>query len=834
MRRLLLVASLVFAPACEGPVGPAGPPGENGEGGVVGPTGPKGDPGATGDAGAPGQNGQNGCDGLAAGQTAGLHAAFTASSPSNGMFFTAGEKPAFTIKLTDDCGRTLRPSDVTTANLYLYGPHDPALTQTASKLLNCVTDRKATDGQHHFINLAKPAFADGAQNNLTLDPDGTIHYQLAAVSDEAPGTYTAGVWVKNNADVDQLFPLVNLQIGTATVETDIPGDGAQTRCLACHQAPSGRIYMHHIHPGYSPFGNYSLDSAPIADCKSCHNNDGYSPNPLVRKVHGLHRGDEQLAPGAAHPEYGIGADSSLASYVDVVFPSMPGGDRDCTKCHADDRWKTKPSRVACGACHDNVFFDTGTLVPPREFGKPNNVACASDADCTTFGNFATCNLGTGSCERKTHPIEGDDTQCTVCHTSDDNGVAPIPAKHEIYAMTRVPGIAISNLAISGGSGPNGAFLVGDTPTLTFQFADGQGTPIADLIANTAYSASTIIDGPTDDRQRLYNAPNMKTSGKLTYDANSATYTYVFPSPLPASALAPLNTTGPYVRNNVDGTYTAWVWIGDSLKYNNQSFRDVANASLDFRFGSDGTIVPRQVISTAACNNCHTKVQAHGGGRAGDATLCTACHTQGAVDRTVGSKGVACTSNAQCPGSSAGWEACQDTNNDGKLDACIIVADPTPNRSIEFVGLIHDIHYARLREGYQESKDLVNPGLLGYVGFNNSFVDLSSPLLPLDVRNCGKCHADTGAACSAQSPCGYGQECSAGHCVNRAWVVPSGRACLTCHDSADATGHAALNTWQSQDGPVETCDVCHGESGAYSVEKVHDVWSPFVPPYSREP
>ena len=41
----------------------------------------------------------------------------------------------------------------------------------------------------------------------------------------------------------------------------------------------------------------------------------------------------------------------------------------------------------------------------------------------------------------------------------------------------------------------------------------------------------------------------------------------------------------------------------------------------------------------------------------------------------------------------------------------------------------------------------------------------------------------------------GQECAGGKCRNRAWTAPSARVCLSCHDSGDAFGHAALMTWQ---------------------------------------
>jgi OmcA/MtrC family decaheme c-type cytochrome len=219
------------------------------------------------------------------------------------------------------------------------------------------------------------------------------------------------------------------------------------------------------------------------------------------------------------------------------------------------------------------------------------------------------------------------------------------------------------------------------------------------------------------------------------------------------------------------------------------------------------------------------VQAHGGGRALQADGCSLCHTQGAVDRTVGALGAKCTVDSDCGGNAAGWEACVS-------GTCTITVDPTPNQPIDFSILIHDIHFARLRDGYAERNNLIHPGQLTVVGYQNS-ANLFGDLLPQDVRNCTKCHADAGGKCSSSAPCGVGQSCQGGTCVNSAWLAPSGRVCLSCHDADDSAAHVALQTWSSPDGPIESCTVCHGDGADFAVAKVHNIAAPYVPPYSRE-
>ena len=298
-----------------------------------------------------------------------LDVQLSVAAPRNGMFLAAGEQATIAIHLVDRCKRPVAPADLTTLSLYLSGPRAPMKTRTAVKLLNAVTDRNAADRQHHYINLRAPAFLDANQKNLAATSTG-FTFTTAPVTNEEQGTYTVGLWAVSKDLKDQQLVTVDLQIGTATVETFTTGDAKTSSCYACHQGPvSGKTYMAHIIPGFSPFGNYALDMAPVLNCKLCHNNDGYSPNTLVTKVHAVHRGASLLNPGKGHPEYGAPADSSIAEFVNVEYPDFPNGERDCVKCHSTDSYLKNPSRMACGACHDNVYFDTGVLDPPRKPGQ---------------------------------------------------------------------------------------------------------------------------------------------------------------------------------------------------------------------------------------------------------------------------------------------------------------------------------------------------------------------------------------------------------------------------------------------------------------------------------
>jgi OmcA/MtrC family decaheme c-type cytochrome len=847
---LSLLGAVVLGLGC-GDRGPEGPPGQ------PGPTGPDAGPAS--------------CAGNDGGTPGIVTANLSVSSPINGQFFTAGEKPVVTIIFANACGKVPPASLGSIADFFVVGPRSPLQTVTAYKLLNSLLPDGGAPGPFTAQGL-KPLADGGTPNaNMNVQPDGTVVYTLNPITTEAPGTYTASVWAIGPDPLNQMFALKDFQIGTATVEPLASGPADDSSCASCHRnvAPGGKMYMAHIAPAppRSPVGDYALDSLPIGSCKSCHNNAGYSPNHLLRKTHGVHRGEHQLAPGAAHPEYGFGRDRTLLAFTNVGFPVMPTGgtsgvalpasvamEKNCTACHIDDVWKTKASRAACGTCHDNVFFagtllpdggvdpsaTTAAITPPTVLGFPAPMTpCTNDASCSALSTIATCNTMTKNCELTTHAKQTDDAQCATCHAP-TNGISPIATRHGISPYNppvSLDGFAFKNVTVTGGTGqPGNFFQVSDTMTVKFQLFDNTGASVADLVTNTAAWAGTfLVAGPTSNPQRVFGTGNsglnMRTG--LVYDGASKTYTYIA-GPWPANALIPLNnanagTPGPTA--NPPGNYTVWFY----WRRTTGGVSDAVDAQVAVAFGVNQKASGRQVVTQAACGACHGMTASgfphlalHGGQRKNGET-CNTCHTQNAFDRVVGTIGVSCTAhgNADCAGFAAGWEACMG-------GVCTVTVDPTPGVVVDYQQLVHNIHFARLREGYAERNNLVNPGTLQYLGFNNSLLDFQEILAPVDVRSCTNCHRDTNATCSSSAPCGYGQTCSAaGKCVNVAWQNPTARACITCHDSGAAHQHAESNTANLNGTPVETCELCHGPGGIVPVAAAHNITSPYVPPYPRE-
>jgi OmcA/MtrC family decaheme c-type cytochrome len=144
----------------------------------------------------------------------------------------------------------------------------------------------------------------------------------------------------------------------------------------------------------------------------------------------------------------------------------------------------------------------------------------------------------------------------------------------------------------------------------------------------------------------------------------------------------------------------------------------------------------------------------------------------------------------------------DIRND--VDQCVICHNPNmtasggtgvPANTIDFPVFIHRIHRGdALTRQYTVSSTNFNG-----IGF------------PGDLRNCDACHINNsqqlpvGAVLPVTDPGGYMTS-----------VPPTTAACTGCHDTMPATAHAAANI--AAQG--EACASCHGNSGDFSVDKVH--------------
>ena len=125
-----------------------------------------------------------------------------------------------------------------------------------------------------------------------------------------------------------------------------------------------------------------------------------------------------------------------------------------------------------------------------------------------------------------------------------------------------------------------------------------------------------------------------------------------------------------------------------------------------------------------------------------------------------------------------------------------LVDSTLKQSVNFAWQIHSIH---------RGENLANPYMLGTTNYKEV-------RFPGDLRDCTTCHLagtylpeNVGAKASVMSPGGFTPT-----------TPPITAACQGCHDDVATASHAFSNT----NAIGESCTVCHGANGEFSVDRVH--------------
>lgn len=128
----------------------------------------------------------------------------------------------------------------------------------------------------------------------------------------------------------------------------------------------------------------------------------------------------------------------------------------------------------------------------------------------------------------------------------------------------------------------------------------------------------------------------------------------------------------------------------------QALRYVDNELFHFRPDGQPVTAQRDIATTAGCNTCHTRIEAHGGSRR-EVGLCIMCHT--------------------------------DTND----------IDPDTGNTFDFKVMVHNIHRGA------ELPSVLDGGSYRIIGFAGSVHDYSDVEFPTAITNCDTCHTGTAGA-----------------------------------------------------------------------------------------
>jgi OmcA/MtrC family decaheme c-type cytochrome len=339
------------------------------------------------------------------------------------------------------------------------------------------------------------------------------------------------------------------------------------------QAPSERAVTettncNNCHDPLSAHGELRRD---VRLCVLCHTPQTVDPDTenttdFKVMIHKIHRGSSLPSVQAGTPYRIIGFRQSVHDYSNVTFPDDV---RNCERCHKNapqsTNYLTKPSRGACGSCHDNVDFASGE--------NHAGIAQASDALCST------CHLPQGELEF--------DVSIKGAH------VVPIDSQS-------LPGVVFDILAVENGG-------AGKRPTVRFSLRDKAGKPIAPADMS---SLSLVMAGPTTD----YTAYVRENARGATGSGGEYFYTFT-------RAIAE-DFKGSMVVG-IEGYQNRTLMKSDGSMI---SVRDAGlNKTFYFDTGGGKTEPRRQIVKLDGCNSCHGELKVHGGQR-DNTEYCVLCHT----------------------------------------------------------------------------------------------------------------------------------------------------------------------------------------------------------------
>ena len=436
-------------------------------------------------------------------------------------------------------------------------------------------------------NTAREQATTDANGKLTDNKDGSYKYvfgtDLTKASMKVNGQPQAISYERN--PTHRVAIMIGGSAGpTATAHFDFVPDGskiAETRnlmktdtCKGCH----GPLFRAH-----------GGDRISVESCVTCHianTEDPHGGESLDMKVmiHKIHAGQELASmPGpdgkvwddpatpqnerADNGKYAIwGYNNTKHEWWKAGFPAHI---ENCVKCHQGngenvDNWKTKPSRVACGSCHDTVDFKLGTN---HKAGPQND-----DSQCSTC-----------------HPASGRNAAVTEAHDWTKKDIRNIPEFTAELTVTNLPA--------------RGYFQAGEAPVLKLVLKDN-GTPID----HTTFKEDTSPEGCVSDPCPA--ADGLFAPAALYVHGPRAKRMPVLTTSSRAKITSP--TAGPFDLSAANATLELLVDGGETLYTIDANRRDVAYLGKLSLPVSGGTFVTK---SAATTKEIATWLNAHAGFKA---------------------------------------------------------------------------------------------------------------------------------------------------------------------------------------------------------------------------
>jgi OmcA/MtrC family decaheme c-type cytochrome len=533
-------------------------------------------------------------------------------------------------------------------------------------------------------------------------------------------------------------------------------------CNSCHGLPNGMTSV----TGSAGLAAHGGSRRDVQLCIICHQpqtSDPNTGNTLDMKVfiHKIHMGSSLPSVQAGTPYQIVGFMNSVSDWSTVVYPADV---RRCQTCHnpkngaaQTNAWLAEPSRAACGSCHDDVNFATGTNHP----GGP----------------------------------QLDDNQCADCHIM--QGELPFDASimgaHLVptdttatYPLNPDPLISGVQVTITGVTNS----LAGQKPQVAFNIKDLKGNALAvSGLANLSFT----IAGPNSDYGPTSFGSDVTTPGYVSESAikaatcdTSSNCTYNFQHAIPSTA------TGSYSLG-VEARRSETVLQGTTDQMTVQT--GAPNQVMYFPVDSSPVQPRRTVVSTANCNACHVYLSLHGSLR-NNTQYCVFCHNPSDTDASTRAMAKN-PADAAAPPQGINFPLLAHKIHTGLN----LKAEFNQDYIVVGFGGSHNDFGATFAS---VPASIPNTGV--------RFPAMGPTGEVQDTAECYVCHVN---GSEAMPPVGKNPVVDPQGLLNPAPATTS--ACTACHLNTSAFAHAVSNT-DSKFG--ESCDVCHSTGAAFDATQVH--------------
>jgi OmcA/MtrC family decaheme c-type cytochrome len=482
----------------------------------------------------------------------------------------------------------------------------------------------------------------------------------------------------------------------------------------------------------------------VSLCIMCHQPQTSDPNTgesLDAKVfiHKIHMGSSLPTVKVAGQPYQIYGHGGYSDWSTVVYPANPSDPRNCAgSCHnpkngaaQTNAWMTKPSRAACGSCHDDVNFATGASTIANNPGYSNHLPQIDDSQCSE------CHIPQGEL-----PF---DASIIGAHTVDDQAPG-------------VPGLNFTLVKVTGAA-------PGKAPTVSFTVKDnnGNGIPMSYFAANSGSLSLTTAD-PTTDYGYTSFGSTVTTPGYVTESAMTASTcdsagdcTYTFTHTIPA------NAKGTYIIG-IEGRLSITLLPGTTQAVTTS----YGGTNQIINFSVDGSpVAPRRtIVAMANCQGCHTYLEVHGDLR-NNVQYCVLCHNPSEGDESTRPTATVA-SDKTAPVQGINFAQMIHSIHTGA------------NLGTSYIIVGHGGSHNDFGEAWATVPSTIPDTGVRYPAMINGSVG--------DTANCSMCHVN---GSEAVLPVGKNPVYDPAALINPVPATTS--ACTACHNDVPTMAHAVINT-----------------------------------------